>query len=78
LHPARVLTGSRRGAVTLQLAEDLIGALDPGERLAALIPASAEPPDRRRSSATLVKSPLPSTCRSMIEKNISTRFSQEA
>jgi hypothetical protein len=39
--------GRLHSSWTLELGEDLVGVLGPGEQLAALVPAIAEPADRR-------------------------------
>ena len=44
--PIGHLVGRLCSVFTLELGEDLVGVLGPGERLAALVPAVAEPTDR--------------------------------
>jgi hypothetical protein len=70
--------GRLHSSWTLERGDDLVGVLGSGERLAALVPAIAEPADRRDQPPTLATSPRRSAWRSMIEKNTSTRCSHKA
>jgi hypothetical protein len=64
--------------LTLELGQDLVGVPGPGEGTTRWF----QPSQNRRivaiSSSTLAKSPRRSAWRSMIAKNTSTKFSQDA
>jgi hypothetical protein len=63
--------------LTPELGEDLVGVFGPGEGTAALVQPSQNQRIAAISSSTLAKSPRRSAWRSIIEKNASTRFSQD-
>jgi hypothetical protein len=61
-----------------RLDQDVVGVLDPYERLAALVPGITEAADRRDQVGTLGKLPRRIAWRVRIAKNTSTRFIQLA
>jgi hypothetical protein len=62
----------------VELGEDLVSILGPGERLAALVPASTEPADRRDQLPDAGEVTAPQRLALDDRKKTSTRFSQEA
>jgi hypothetical protein len=64
--------------LTVEFGKDFVGGLGPGEGLAVLVPALAEPTDGGSEIGDAGRSPRRRAWRSTMEKNTSTRFSQDA